>query len=444
MWSKTDGGREDAGAAPAAVVFTDMGLLNGVRSGTAGLRLVLPGRFAIQGEQETSAELVDLDRRAALFLFRFNLQLDLSPEHDELLALDIERHARDLFERNFHENHGQQPAGGGGAKVPRTADPAWSPVVSIKRIRLGTCGALSVVHRMAYEHGMEVVMGHLLIPLRSGLFEFRIVAAERGPTGVRESVIFGEEAAKAGVKTDEALDRVMKSFNSDDPRHDSRFPQHPLSVVRSLLQLLAAPGNIQVTEPALQLHAGEVRIPELGCAMTPPPRYLRTSDSNGTFLRFSRLAFAGGAVGSDGVQVLTISCFQADVTPEDPECMKKVTAQGASLLQGRSNGSASSQVETWMAPGPGGGIHLFFHTVFPSRTLGDPPKRAILRLFTHARGVVNVVLLEAATCLSREELLGDIEAVIQSWRVLEVAAAPPPPSPPPAEKKKKNWWQWSV
>ncbi|NOK32932.1 hypothetical protein HMI49_06935 [Corallococcus exercitus] len=419
-----------------------MGLLNDVRSGAAGLRLTLPGHFTLQGDQETSAHLVDVERRAALFLFRSNLQIDLSPEHDELLALDIERHARDLFERHFHVHNRQQPAGGSGAKVPRTADPDWSPVVSIKRVRLGTCGALSVVHRMAYEPGMERVMGHLLIPLRSGLFEFRIVAVEQGPTGVRENVIFGEAAAKAGVKTDKELDQVLRSFNPDDPRHDSRFPQHPLSAVRSLLHLLAEPGNIQVTEPALQLHAGEVRIPDIGCAMTPPPRYLRTSDSNGTFLRFSRLAFAGGAAGSDGVQVLTISCFQADVTPEDPECMKKVTAQGASLLQGRSNGAASSQTETWMAPGPGGGVHLFFHTVFPSRAFGDPPKRAILRLFTHTRGVVNFVLLEAAACLSREEMLADIEAVIQSWRVLGAANAPASLSPPPAEKK-KSWWQWS-
>ncbi|WP_147443877.1 hypothetical protein [Corallococcus sicarius] len=314
--------------------------------------------------------------------------------------------------------------------------------MSIERTRPGPHEALSVVHRMAYEPGLEIVMGHLLIPLSSGLFEFRIIAANRGPTGVRETVLLGEAAAKADIKTDEALTQLMAGSKPDDPRHDSRFPDHPLSVVRSMLRMLAEPGSIEVTQPALQHPASEVLLPDMGCAMTPPPRYLRTPDSDGTFLRFSRVAFAGGAAGSDGVQMLTLSCFKEDGAAEGPERLKLLTAEGEFLIQGRLRGATSSQLETWSAPGQDGGVHLFFHTVFQPETFGDPQQRTILRLFTQAQGMVNVVMLDAAACLSKEEMLADLEAVIQSWRPLGTTAALPSVSPPPAEKKQKSWWRW--
>jgi hypothetical protein len=97
---------------------------------------------------------------------------------------------------------------------------------------------LSVVHRVAYEHGLELVMGHLLVPLRSGLFEFRVIAANKGPTGIRESQLFSEALAKAGVKTHEEAQRLMRSLSCRPPaqrralhaphaRHSGSHPAHP-------------------------------------------------------------------------------------------------------------------------------------------------------------------------------------------------------------------------
>ena len=67
----------------------------------------------------------------------------------------------------------------------------------------------TVVHRMLYEPGREQIMGHVLVPVRTGLVEFRLLAGSR-LTGVRESLLVaraikrGPEAAGAA-----ALQRVV-------------------------------------------------------------------------------------------------------------------------------------------------------------------------------------------------------------------------------------------
>jgi hypothetical protein len=61
--------------------------------------------------------------------------------------------------------------------------------VSIEQVRVAGVDALTVVHRMSYEMGHEVIMGHLRVPVRTGMIEFRIIAAAR-LTGGRESILF--------------------------------------------------------------------------------------------------------------------------------------------------------------------------------------------------------------------------------------------------------------
>jgi hypothetical protein len=417
-----------------------MGLLNELTHGGRGLRLALPGRFELRSDAQNSATLVDVGRQASLFLFQFPLQLDLRPEHEGLLSRDIERHARELFESYFAMQQRQQPPGAAEAgQKPRTADPAWSPVVSIERVGLGTCEALSVVHRNAYEPGLEVVMGHLLVPLRSGLFEFRVVARNSGPTGVRENALFQRAMQEANVKTRGEMEALVNRLTPDDPRHDALFPDHPLTVVRDLLRTLAAPGVIEVSQPAPLPPAGEVVLPELGCAITLPPRYVRTANSEGSFIQFSRVAFAGGAAGSDGVRLLTLVSLEAEVMPEGPERQKTLVAHAQSLAQSLARGATDDRIETWVSSGKGGGVRALAHAEFQPGAHGVPRQRAIVCLFTGAGDVAKTVMLKASACIPKEELLADVEAVTQSWRPLGGTGAPPPVSPPPA-KKKKWWW----
>jgi hypothetical protein len=323
---------------------------------------------------------------------------------------------------------------------PRTEDPDWSPVVSIERVLLDTSMALSVVHRMAYEHGLEIVMGHLLVPLRSGLFEFRVIAANKGPTGVRESQLFSQALAEAGVKTHEEAQRLMRSLSSDDPRYDSRFPDHPLSVVRSMLRMLATPGVIQLTQPEPSAPANEVVLPEIGCAITPPRRYVRTPGSAGTLVRFSRVAFAGGRAGTDGVQELVVIRLAAEVIPEGPQRLKKLVAAAEDLARSMSEGAPGARVETWTSEGEGNDAHALAHAEFQPEAHGEPRQRLVLRIFTGAGGVEQILMLRASACVPKAELLEELEAVIQSWRPLGVPRPSPASAPPPAKAEKKKWW----
>jgi hypothetical protein len=419
-----------------------MGLLNELTHGRRGLRLALPGRFEIQSDEQNDATLVDAGRQAGLFLFQFPLQLDLRPEHEGLLSRDIERHARELFDLHFVHRHGQQPPGADASRRrPRTEDPDWSPVLSIERVRLGACEALSVVHRNALEHGLEIVMGHLLVPLSSGLFEFRVVARNRGPTGVRESDIVARAMMEEKVKTQAEMEALMMRLTPDDPRHDSRYPDHPLTVVRDLLRMLAAPGVIEVSQPAPVPPAGEVVLPGLGSAVTLPPRYVQTANSEPTFAQFSRVAFAGGVPGSDGVQLLSLLMVAEKGSPEGPERQKMFAAKARELAQSTARGATGVHIETWTSASKGGGVQAFAHAEFQPGAQGVP-RQSTLVCLTDAGDVVKVVVLRTSACIPREELLADVETVTRSWRPLKGTGVPPPApvTPPPAQKKKKWWW----
>jgi hypothetical protein len=417
-----------------------MGLLGELTHGGRGLKLALPGRFELQSDEQNSASLVEVDHQAVFFLFHFPLQLDLRSEHEGLLSRDIERHARELFETHFSHQQSQQPAGAAAARPrPRTADPAWSPVVSIERVWLGNCEALSVVHRMAYQPGLEIVMGHLLVPLRSGLFELRLLAGNRGPTGVRESAILQRAMQEANVQTRAEAEALMKRQTPDDPRYDAAFPDHPLTVVRGLLRRVAMPGVIEVTDPTPLPPAGEVVLPEIGCAVMLPPRYVQAANRGGTFVQFSRVAFAGGEAGSDGVQVLTLMSLAGEVIPDGPERQKTLTAHARSLAESLTRGASGVRIETWMSSGGVGGVQALAHAEFQPGAQGGPKQRAIFCLFTGTGGVEKTVMLVASACIPKEEMLADIEVVTRSWRLLGGTDAPPPVSAPPVGKKKK-WW----
>jgi hypothetical protein len=230
----------------------------------------------------------------------------------------------------------------------------------------------------------------------------------------------------------------MKRLAPDDPRYDSFFPDHPLTVVRALLRRLATPGVIEVTDPAPLPPTGEVVLPEIGCAVTLPPRYVQTANSGGALVQFSRVAFAGGEAGSDGVQVLTLMSLAEEVIPAGSGRPKKLAAHAQSLAQGLASGATGVRIETWMSSGKVGGVQALAHAEFQPGAQGVPKQRAIFCHFTGAGDVEKTVMLVASACIPKEELLADVESVTRSWRFLDGANALPPVSAPPARKKK--WW----
>ncbi|MEI8257808.1 MAG: hypothetical protein WCJ30_19200, partial [Deltaproteobacteria bacterium] len=96
----------------------------------------------------------------------------------------------------------------------------------------------------------ETVMGHLLVPTREGMVEFRAIA-KAGVTGMRETTLLGQALnASPAEGPAEVMARLGTRFY-DDPAHDAQFPDHPLTRVRSALRWLTTESGLAVSAPAV-------------------------------------------------------------------------------------------------------------------------------------------------------------------------------------------------
>jgi hypothetical protein len=236
-------------------------MLGALRTGSLGISLQVPNLRLLRND-ENFAELAGPDG-VVYHLFYFpDLHMVFRPGLEEVMA----RHARRLFDEAFVNN------GGKGQK--RTDDPEWSPLVEVESLDLGA-PALRSVHRMLYQHGREMTMGHLLVPLAEGLFETRVIAMDQ-QTGFRESVLL--------------IQRQVKGFLSqkeyDDPAADAMFPMHSLSRVRAALRAVCS-WDLKVLRPALPSSGGERVLPQLRCALVPPTGFVPSAG------QLTRTSFSG-------------------------------------------------------------------------------------------------------------------------------------------------------
>jgi hypothetical protein len=278
-----------------------MYLIESLRTGRFGVTLKLPSRLRVSRDEAECAELVDESMGVLWFFFFFpNLHLDLRKEHRADLRRSVEYYARSIFDDVFRQGDhafGNPP--------PRTADPAWSPLVDVEHLSIGAAQALRTVHRVAYEPGNESIMGHLLIPLRQGLFEARVLCVDRS-TGYRESVLVDLWMREQPVRSDEGFEQLtatLRQADFDDPRHDEMFSKHSLSRARAALHWLSVESDLCVTELLSPLEDGDVELPHLGCVLLPPPRFAYDGhDSPRRPGSFTRVSFCG----TDGIERLHV------------------------------------------------------------------------------------------------------------------------------------------
>jgi hypothetical protein len=406
-----------------------MGLVAALESGELGVKLVIPKRMRITNDTAAAAALIDQDRALAWHVSIHEYRLDLLPERQALLDADIERHTRDLFE-NFFRNRAQESGAGPDAK-PRTADPAWSPVVSVERVRCGMHDALCVIHRMSYAHSDELIMGHLLVPFRRGTFELRVIARERSATGMRESLVLADSLAGVGDDAIEIAPRLCQR-DFDDAKHDVRFPAHPLSLVRAELREVFDADLVTVLEPSPTSSTSEVVLRELACAILPPPRYLLTAEApSDTCAQFSRISFAG----TDGIQLLTLLARrdkQLRPTGTEPALLDAARDLAGDVAPKMQN----LEIEVHTLPDAGGRTQVMAY-----RTYDDPsgvgPQHSAFRLFVPRPGRLLIIAIGAGQCVPKEEMFADLESVVASWRALDGERSTRGDS----AHDKKPWWR---
>lgn len=281
-----------------------MNVIESLQTGRFGIELRMPEHFEVCRNDGECAEFVDKTKGVVWYLFLYpNLHLDLHAKHRADLRNSLEYYARSMFDEVFHHRHR-----GDAKQTPRTADLAWSPMIDVEPSKFGEVDALRTVHRMAYEPGREMIMGHALIPVRQGLFEARVLCVDQ-MTGIRESILFSKRMMQQKSDNEADIEQLMataRQSDYDDPQHDDGFPEHSLSRARAALRWLQNESKIQVTEPPRPFADGEIELPHLGCAVVLPPRFALEDAAAGTFCRVS-------FCGSDGIERLRIE-RSADAT----------------------------------------------------------------------------------------------------------------------------------
>lgn len=266
-------------------------MLTDLAVGRLGLTLDLPPGVEVEADRPHSAEVVAGDPALKWWLFHWpGRRMDLSAEHFEHLRAHAEHHARDMFELTFAQQDNPEGA------QPRTAR-GWSPLVDFERIDLDGTTALRSVHRMLQRPGREIMLGHLLVPLASGLFEARVVTADT-MTGVRETALMMLFSQQDGKPLDE-LAGSIDPRRFDDPQHDEKFPEHCLSQARASLRWME--GKTAVRDGWRPTPQREAELPESACALVPAPRFVRVNQE-GPRATFERVSFCG----TDGVDQLVV------------------------------------------------------------------------------------------------------------------------------------------
>jgi hypothetical protein len=117
-------------------------------------------------------------------------------------------------------------------------------IVECGIIELADHPAVSLVLKAPQVPSGFMYEGVFTLPFRDFSFVVKVQCLERGPTGLREAIIF-EERIQAGEKPD-FINGVHQypDWNPDLPDYDKDFPTHPISRVRRLLREIAKSASL--------------------------------------------------------------------------------------------------------------------------------------------------------------------------------------------------------
>jgi hypothetical protein len=129
-------------------------------------------------------------------------------------------------------------------------------VIEIETPSIDRCiGVRTILKCPQQPHGMTY-LGSITLPFRDFSFVVKAQCEEHGVTGVREAVVFDEMLASGKIRTEDVA-RAKKSGKvpgwmqdpydatikwsiqrnlAEDEQYDVRFPEHPLSRVRTILR----------------------------------------------------------------------------------------------------------------------------------------------------------------------------------------------------------------
>lgn len=378
-------------------------LLKDLRKGVHGARLVFPGAVKEEVDKQFEAGPIEDPERGALwwFLFRSDVRFDLTAEREPQLRAAAHDFAKGMFEQvSLHTD----------SEVPlRSADPEWSPVVDLQLIELGTAPALRLIHRMIYRPGREMIMGHLVVPLRKGLFECQVLTDDTF-TGTRESMLVADRLRHLSEAERRAFEeavaqgsaRLLTQSEIDAPELDERFPKHCLSRARAALRWLERASGLEIREPWTQPHGTrEIALPDLGASIVPPPGFVHHSGE-----RFERVSFCA----TDGCEQLVVGPKQhiADRVAAD-RLEEFATAKARWMLSAMHLADIHLELEPDRAADEPIGIAADCMSVYGR-------SRNVFVFFRDTGGRARYLWLSTIPARPAEVLIDELRACASSWR----------------------------
>ena len=415
-----------------------MGLLDALRDGRFGVRFAVGEEFQVSGQSDFQAAMARPADATQWEVTFSPMRLALRPEEDAVLRADVERELRVLFQRQYDALAPRLASAlGPGRPPPRTADPDWSPLVELERVRLGTAPALRLVYRTAYEPGAEMILGRLLIPLEAGLCQFTVRHLSR-MTGLRETALLERAMQRSPDAKPEDVARQLGGQRAyDSPSEDAAFPEHGLSRVRAALAELGdAQRGVQVLAPLSPPPSGEVLLPALGCALSPPPRFTQVpSEALGlgpTLAMFSRPLV-------DEVRLMDVWRAPDTLAPGPERTERLVALAQRNATEWEREGATDMRMDTRPLPEADGVAQVSNALQFVAH---GQPTRSVSRWLADTDGAVFRITVGGPLYLSTEELLDEADRAARSWRRLPENKAPPEQPSAPAPAPAKKWWEF--
>ncbi|MCP3136247.1 hypothetical protein [Pyxidicoccus xibeiensis] len=409
--------------------------LESLRDGRFGVRLHLGEGFQLKSEDETRAELKRTTDDTSWVLSLNPMRLGLRPEHDPVLRSDVEHQLRVSFQDQYDA---LATRAGPDRSPPRTDDPRWSPLIELDRTLVDGAPVLRVLGRLAYEPGLEVLEARLLVPLAVGTFQVQIRHFAR-ETGGREAALHLLARRKEPGRSPDEIMEHQRQQDFDDPAWDASFPEHGLSVLRAALAWLTTPerGVLRVLEPLPLPPEGEVILPDLGCAVTPPPRYTLTPSQDMGLGRniamFTRLTCGD-------LRTMDVWRDAAVLPPGPGRAEALVDGARRNAESWAKEGVTDIEVDTQVLPEVDGRPHVSSHVRF---VVQGQPMVAATRWLADVDGAVFRITVGGPRDLTYEEFSAEADAILRSWRRLPGEAARPVQAraDAPAAPGKKPWWK---
>lgn len=393
-----------------------MGFLDQLRSGELGVAWSPPDGWTLEAEEPAGLRFVSPQQGLQWHVGWLPQCIDLRLEHDARLRKDTEQQRR----ADFEDFYASRTSKDGSAKPPRTRDPSWSPIVELERVEVGGWPALRSVWRLCYAPTFEVVEGSLALPLGASVMTFHTGAWSR-QTGLRESVIYALKQKEQPDVDPVELARSLRQADYDDPALDARWPQHPLSLVRAGLRWLMGPeGGIRRRMGPLPDPPERVPLPELGCSIRPPPRYLLCApehlEASPTLVLFSRVT------GADAIAPTLDLWRHPDPVPRGSDLSRLAELARSNAQSWTEEGLKEIEMRTELR----GGGALPPHVANDIRSTADGRRINIATrwLIDPGGAAVRIAVAGSPLITPFEELAADADAVLASLRWHPSSAEP--------------------